>query len=403
MKSNIAKPSNPKMDICVNGQVVNFLIDTGSSINVISNSIYERKLKDIALKKMLCLSRQKPPVQLKGKFLATLETKRNFKVATIYVTADDGDCLLSSTTAQELGLVSLNLHTLQLPKMPTSKLLDLEHVKDSVTTEIIQKHKTVFSRVGKLKDKQITLTIEEIKEATQQDRTLRALRAALKTGCWNMDYLKPYQQIKDEITIDHANNLFLRGTRIILPASLQTRIVQAAHQGHQGISKTTALLREYVWFPKMGKLVKSAIDGCLACQSLAQPNPPEPLQSTPMPHHPWEHVKIDFCGPFPSGNSLLVIIDCYSRFPEVEILKSTTALNVIPKLDAIFARHGIPAKLTSDNGPPFQSEAFKRYVEHLGIQHHHSTPLWPQGNSEVEAFNKPLEKAIKAAHVEHRP
>ena len=218
-----------------------------------------------------------------------------------------------------------------------------------------------------------------------------------------MDYLKPYQLIKDEITIDHANNLFLRGTRIILPASLQNRIVQAAHQGHQGISKTTALLREYVWFPKMGKLVKSTIDGCLACQSLAQPNPPEPLQSTPMPHHPWEHVKIDFCGPFPSGHSLLVIIDCYSRFPEVEILKSTTALNVIPKLDAIFARHGIPAKLTSDNGLPFQSEAFKRYVQHLGIQHHHSTPLWPQGNSEVEAFNKPLEKAIKASHVEHRP
>ena len=36
-----------------------------------------------------------------------------------------------------------------------------------------------------------TLTLDEIKEATQQDRTLRALRAALKTGYWNIDDLKP--------------------------------------------------------------------------------------------------------------------------------------------------------------------------------------------------------------------
>ena len=36
-----------------------------------------------------------------------------------------------------------------------------------------------------------TLTLDEIKEATQQDRTLRALSAALKTGYWNIDDLKP--------------------------------------------------------------------------------------------------------------------------------------------------------------------------------------------------------------------
>lgn len=248
-----------------------------------------------------------------------------------------------------------------------------------------------------------TLTISEIKEATQQDGTLRALRAAFKTGHWNVDSLKPYQQIKDEITLDHANNILLRGTRIILPASLQDRVIKLAHQGHQGHSKTTAFLREYVWFPNLGKLVKAEIDSCLACQSLAQPNLPEPLLSTPMPTRPWEHVKIDFCGPFPSGHYILVIIDCYSRFPEVEILKSTAAKKVIPKLDTIFARHGIPSKLTSDNGPPFQSEEFRRYLQHLGVKHNRSTPLWPQGNSEVEAFNKPLEKAIRAAHVENRP
>ena len=105
-----------------------------------------------------------------------------------------------------------------------------------------------------------TLTLDEIKEATQQDRTLRALRAALKTNYWNIDDLKPYKQIKDEIAIHHANHVLLRGQRIILPPSLQDRVMKLAHLGHQGHSKTTALLREYVWFPHLGKLVKSAIE-----------------------------------------------------------------------------------------------------------------------------------------------
>ena len=163
----------------------------------------------------------------------------------------------------------------------------------------------------------------------------------------------------DEITIDHASHALLHGQRIILPSSLQDRVIKLAHLGHQGLSKTTALLREYVWFPNLGKLVKLAIDGCLACQSLAQPNPPEPLLSAPMLDHPWEHIKVDFCGPLPWGHYLLVIIYFYSRFPEVEILQSTSCMKVIPKLDSILARHGIPVKLISDNGPPFQSREFK--------------------------------------------
>ena len=119
-----------------------------------------------------------------------------------------------------------------------------------------------------------------------------------------------------------------------------------------------------------------------------------------MPKRPWDEVKVDFCSPFPSGHYLLVVIDCYSRFPKVEILKSTAAPKVIPKLDTIFARHGIPTTVISDNGPPFQSDEFSRYMKELGIKHNLATPLWPQGNSEVEAFNKPLEKAIRAAWIE---
>jgi uncharacterized membrane protein len=122
-----------------------------------------------------------------------------------------------------------------------------------------------------------------------------------------------------------------------------------------------------------------------------------------MPDRPWEKVKVDFYGPLPSGHYVLVVIDCYSRFPEVETLKSISAKKVIPKLDSIFARHGIPAQLTSDNGPPFQGHEFNQYMTAMGIKHCTSTPLWPQGNAEAEAFMKPLGKCIRSAHLQKRP
>ena len=74
----------------------------------------------------------------------------------------------------------------------------------------------------------------------------------------------------------------------------------------------------------------------------------------------------------------------------------------MPKTDAIFARHGVPLKLNSDNGPPFNSKEFKDYLAKLGVEHETSTPEWPQGNSEAEAFMKPLANAIKTARSEHR-
>ena len=89
-----------------------------------------------------------------------------------------------------------------------------------------------------------------------------------------------------------------------------------------------------------------------------------------MPKAPWETLHIDFCVPLPSSEYLLVLIDRYSRYPEVEIIRSTKAACVIPKLDKIFAVHGIPHKIVSDNGPPFNRDEFNKYMKILGIEHH---------------------------------
>ena len=100
------------------------------------------------------------------------------------------------------------------------------------------------------------------------------------------------------------------------------------------------------------------------------------------------------------GSYCLVVIDEYSRFPVIEQVKSTAARSVIPVLAKIFATHGIPEVLKTDNGPPFQSYEFRKFMEYCGTSHRWITPLWPRANAQAENFMRPLNKAIKAATVE---
>ena len=139
-----------------------------------------------------------------------------------------------------------------------------------------------------------------------------------------------------------------------------------AHEGHQGLVKTKALIRERVWFPGIDRLVEQTVESCLVL----------------------------------GGIYLLVVIDDYSRFPVVEITSSTSAQTVIPHIDRIFSEYGVPDVVRTDNGPPFNSREYKLYAENTIL--HHITPLWLRANGEVERFMKTIKKTIKAANVENK-
>ena len=97
---------------------------------------------------------------------------------------------------------------------------------------------------------------------------------------------------------------------------------------------------------------------------------------------------------------MLVVTDDFSRYPEVEILRSTSAKAVIPQLDSIFARQGIPEVVRTGNGPPFNSESFQMFATQLGFTHRRITPEWPRANGEAEKLMKTLEKAIRTAVIQ---
>lgn len=255
------------------------------------------------------------------------------------------------------------------------------------------------------------MTLQEIKTETLKDTTLQQVSAHIKNNSWrfitdntqNAAVLKQFKLVSDELTVSPGDDIILRGTRIVIPTALQQRALQIAHESHQGIVKTKALLREKVWYPGIDQQVETLIRTCLACQVNTPVTQTEPLKMTELPAAPWHSVSADFYGPLPSGEYLLVIVDDYSRFPMVEFIRSTSANTVIPVLDKAFSLFGIPRVFKTDNGPPFNSAQFAEFANYLGFKHRKITPLWPQANATAERFMRTIGKVIRIAQMQGLP
>ena len=243
------------------------------------------------------------------------------------------------------------------------------------------------------------MTLEQISKATNEDATLQHVQQCLLHNQWSTSTdIQPFSRVRDELST--CEGLLLRGTRIVMPKCLRRQTLSLAHEGHQGIVRTKQLLRQKVWWPGMDTEAETLIKECIPCQSTMPPSPPEPLHPSTMPSKPWHSIHIDLCGPFPTGESLLVCVDACSRWPEVEIIRTTSSEVIIRCLQKSFATHGLPEQVTSDNGSNLISKEIEDYFSSHGIRHRKITPYWPKTNAMVERFNRTIEKAIRTAHVE---
>ncbi|XP_061759305.1 uncharacterized protein K02A2.6-like [Nerophis ophidion] len=257
------------------------------------------------------------------------------------------------------------------------------------------------------------MTLQEVKKETVKDPVLLHLKEVIHSGDWTHLYdgpsefdhsmLKAFHNVREELAVLDDGSLILRGNRLVLPQTLQTRALALAHEGHQGVVKTKQLLREKVWFPGIDKQSEELVSQCIPCQSSVLRTEHQPLQMSELPTGPWKNVSVDFCGPLPCGDYLFVMLDEYSRFPFVEITSSTSAHTIIPVMDKILSLVGTPEVVKRDNGPPFSGNIFGDFAHYLGFHHRKITPYWPQANAVVESFNRPLIKAVHTAMVEGKP
>ena len=201
----------------------------------------------------------------------------------------------------------------------------------------------------------------EVEKASAEDEELSAIRKCIDGGSWDQLVYKQYIPCSDELCT--IGQLILRGTRIVIPKKLPQSILSLAQEGHLGIVGTKHKLRSRVWWPGMEKDGEKYCKTCYRCQLVSHPSPPEPFRATALPTGPWRDLAVDLLDPLPTGESILVVVDYYSRYYEVDILRSTVTSKIISSLEEMFARHGLPESLESDNGRQFIAAEFAEYME----------------------------------------
>ena len=230
---------------------------------------------------------------------------------------------------------------------------------------------------------------------TRQDPVLSRVHQWTLQGWpgWLKDpEFQPYFRRKHELSVEEGCVLW--GSRVIIPPQGRHRMMKELHEAHPGASRMKALARSYVWWPCMDADLEEAVRKCHACQVNQATPAAAPLHPWEWPSQPWMRVHIDFCGPV-MGKMFLIAIDAHSMWIEAHSMTSITSAATMEKLRSMFAEHGIPAVLVSDNGPSLVSTEFKLFLKKKGIKHITSAPYHPASNGLAERAVRVFKEGIK--------
>lgn len=242
------------------------------------------------------------------------------------------------------------------------------------------------------------VTFEAIQNETGQDESLKTLLAYIENG-WPRKGIKITDQVaavyssrRDSLTVIKGCIFF--GDRIFIPKRYRNEILIELHQGHPGIERMKLLARQKVSWPSLDDDIEKTVRKCTDCATESFSPIKAKLSSWPFSTTPWSRIHIDFAGPI-NNFYYFVIIDAFSKWPEVFKMQSITAQQTTERLDEVFSRHGLCDTIVSDNGPQFISDHFKQFRTERGIEHITIAPYHPQSNGQAERFVQTLKQGLK--------
>ncbi len=84
----------------------------------------------------------------------------------------------------------------------------------------------------------------------------------------------------------------------------------------------------------------------------------------------------------------LVVVDAHSKWMEVKVVRHATTATTLTELRSIFATHGIPELLVSDNGSVFTSVEFKDFCKNTRNLTHYLSTIPPR-NKWIGRMSRP--------------
>lgn len=113
----------------------------------------------------------------------------------------------------------------------------------------------------------------------------------------------------------------------------------------------------------MGIDIQNLVQNCVFCNQYKNNTPKveqgniRELSKTSM-----YRVYVDFAVPF-LGKYFSIIVDTYSKWSQVHIVKNIKADTIISKCREIFAAYGMPQLFVTDNDKTFTSTEFRNFLK----------------------------------------
>lgn len=143
------------------------------------------------------------------------------------------------------------------------------------------------------------------------------------------------------------------------------------HEGHKGVTKFRERAKQELWWPGISRQMEDQVRQCCKCTELKI--------NTRQPDTQWSSGQtVTLSRPY------MIVVDYFSKFIEVNYLASLTSHETIRALKSMFARHGIPEVVRSDNGPQYDSAGFTKFAKDWEFEHVTSSSRYAQSNGEAE-------------------
>ena len=235
------------------------------------------------------------------------------------------------------------------------------------------------------------------REATEHDPVLSELCSMLRSGELSSGRslsgeLSVYAKIASDIY--EADGILFHNSKVIVPTELRGDMLKRIHEGHLGMDKCKALARTTLYWPGMSRDIENMVARCSTCNASRRQQQREPLMPYSVPDYPWQRVGTDIFTLY--GRDYLLVVDYFSKFPEICHLHSKTSSEVIVNLKSIFARHGIPEEVVADN-MPFGSREFQEFARNWNFSVTTTSPNYPQSNGQAERAIQTVKGLLRKA------
>ena len=192
---------------------------------------------------------------------------------------------------------------------------------------------------------------------------------------------------------------------LVVPQGLKNEILEYFHDhsyaGHMGRDNTCRNIKTGFYWYQLYADVAAHVKSCAACSRNKTTG--KKRKAGMVRYHagsPMERVHIDILGPFnisSRGNKyILCMVDQFTKWLESVPLPDQSAEKVaMAAIDNFFCTFGMPLTIHTDQGANFVGNVFKTVCDLLEIRKTQTTPYYPQGNGQVERYNRTMIEMIR--------